>query len=585
MAGADYAGVSAADVTVTVTDDDTAGVTLTPTTVSVAESGGTATYTVVLDTQPSASVTVTPTSGDPAAATVSGPLTFTTATWSTPQPVTVTGVNDARDNPAGRRTATITHTVTGADYAGVSAAAVTVTVTDIAMTTHVGDAINLLILPELVRSTVDTVNHSIAGRVAQAKHCVADTDLLAFSGRTVSAAPAAQGRTPGGGRGHSAKQLLNGMTFALPLSDADVELRCSTLWGRSAYRRIGGADDGRDLDWNSHLLSLQVGADTRIGKRLMAGASVAYSETDTEYTLGAETGDMEMQMTSVHPYLGWHAGEVDLWASFGYGAGDLEFLFDNGGKASSDVSMRTAAIGGSGPVAHVGYGTLQIKAVAQTSSLTVDGNANDDLSELDVDVRRVRVGVEWSERHTTTSGVWRSGLEAAGRYDGGDGRTGSGAEVGFSLGYIADAGLTLETRGHALLTHSGDYEDLGLGALIQYRPNLGGQGLSFRLDPGWGNTQRGTDRMWNDRPAALPVAAADVGGRLDSELAYGFAAHDGILTPYGGLRLTNGGRGYRIGGRFNRDGSPVRISLEAYRRTHESAATDNGVLLNAGMHW
>ena len=84
------------------------GVSITPTTLTVAENGGTATYTVVLDSQPTANVTVTPTSSATSAATVSGALTFSTTTWNTAQTVTVTGVDDDIDSD---RTTTITHTV------------------------------------------------------------------------------------------------------------------------------------------------------------------------------------------------------------------------------------------------------------------------------------------------------------------------------------------------------------------------------------------------------------------------------------------------------------------------------------------
>ena len=49
--GADYGSVGNADLAVTVTDNDTRGVTVTPTSLTVTE-GGMNTYTVVLDTQP-----------------------------------------------------------------------------------------------------------------------------------------------------------------------------------------------------------------------------------------------------------------------------------------------------------------------------------------------------------------------------------------------------------------------------------------------------------------------------------------------------------------------------------------------------
>ena len=131
VAGADYEGVSASDVSVTVADDDaapTAGVTIIPTDLSVAELGGTAAYTVALTSQPTGDVTITPVSNDTSAATVSGALTFTTETWATAQTVTVSGVSDEVQDLD--RSVTITHTVAGADYANVTAPSVSVTVTE-----------------------------------------------------------------------------------------------------------------------------------------------------------------------------------------------------------------------------------------------------------------------------------------------------------------------------------------------------------------------------------------------------------------------------------------------------------------------
>jgi len=114
----DYAITTVGTVTVTVTDAP--GVTLSTSAVSMAEDA-TASYTVVLDTQPGGSVTVTATSGTPAKATVSGPVTFTTGNWSTPQTFTVTGQD------AG--TSAITHAATSDDSNYTNAAIGTVTAT------------------------------------------------------------------------------------------------------------------------------------------------------------------------------------------------------------------------------------------------------------------------------------------------------------------------------------------------------------------------------------------------------------------------------------------------------------------------
>ena len=127
-----YTNVPAPDVAVTLPDDD--AVTITPTTLTVAENDAAtiSTYTVVLNKKPTAPVTVTPASADSTVATVSGALTFTADTWDTAQTVTVTGVDGYSD---GDRSTTISHTVsTTGGYTNVTAPDVAVTLLDDAPT-------------------------------------------------------------------------------------------------------------------------------------------------------------------------------------------------------------------------------------------------------------------------------------------------------------------------------------------------------------------------------------------------------------------------------------------------------------------
>ena len=97
---ANYNGLNPPDVTVTNTDNDTAGITVTPISgLTTTEAGGTATFTIVLDSQPTANVTIGLTSSDTTEGTViarqrdvhAGQLEHA-------QTVTVTGVNDAVDD-------------------------------------------------------------------------------------------------------------------------------------------------------------------------------------------------------------------------------------------------------------------------------------------------------------------------------------------------------------------------------------------------------------------------------------------------------------------------------------------------------
>lgn len=98
----DYVGLNGADAIISNTDDETAGVTVTPNSgLTTTEAGGTATFTVVLNSLPTADVTISLTSTDETEGTVDpAELTFTTADWNVPQTVTVTGANDdAADGP------------------------------------------------------------------------------------------------------------------------------------------------------------------------------------------------------------------------------------------------------------------------------------------------------------------------------------------------------------------------------------------------------------------------------------------------------------------------------------------------------
>ena len=134
MSGADYAGLTAAGVAVTLTDDDQKGVTVSRSSLALAESGGTGAYTVVLDSKPTGTVTVGVASGDANIATVDkSSLEFTTTTWSDAQTVTVTGTGSG-----GTRTS-VTHSVSGADYSTVTAAGVAVTLVDVVIDLSVSD--------------------------------------------------------------------------------------------------------------------------------------------------------------------------------------------------------------------------------------------------------------------------------------------------------------------------------------------------------------------------------------------------------------------------------------------------------------
>ena len=149
------------------------GVLIAGRSVSMAENGGRATYTVALAGAPTANVTVTPASGDTTVATVpSTPLTFTMTNWNTAQAVTVTGVNDNIDN-AEHRTTVIAHTVSSvgdSDYNSVTAPSVVVTVTDDDVAT-----LTLSAVPSSLAEAADATGVMVTATLADA---VLDADLV-----------------------------------------------------------------------------------------------------------------------------------------------------------------------------------------------------------------------------------------------------------------------------------------------------------------------------------------------------------------------------------------------------------------------
>ena len=115
--------------TVSITDDDVAGVTLSKTSLGIAE-GSSGDYTVVLTSEPTANVTIefnAPAGSDLRVSPASH--TFTNANWETLQTVTVSAVHD---DGFSNDTGTITHRVTSSDsdYNNRSVGSVAVTVTD-----------------------------------------------------------------------------------------------------------------------------------------------------------------------------------------------------------------------------------------------------------------------------------------------------------------------------------------------------------------------------------------------------------------------------------------------------------------------
>ena len=419
--------------------------------------------------------------------------------------------------------------------------------------------LNKVILPEVARSMTDQHVSAIVRRLEQARRAnIAGTAASSSFGGAGNLTDIikAQGRALVDDQ-FDWKRVLAGSAFVLPLNGAGggaaEKAQDFTLWGAGDYRSIEGADGVR---WDGNLFSLQLGLDAQLNAHTILGVAISKSQARLDYTDPslAVSGDYDLDMTSVHPYLGWVAGGLDFWATLGYGDGELDISEDRAlGEAipSSDLSMQTFALGASGILMETGLTTLGLKGEAMSSTVELDGN--EQITAVTRDASRLRMTLEATRAQSLDTGAqFESSLEAGMRYDGGDGETGAGAELGASLRYARlGGGLVIEGKARALV--GGEAEEWGLSGAISFQPSTNGRGLSFSLTPGYGVTTGGVQQLWQQGlddglGGASHGASNEYSPRLKVRLDYGMHAlrGPGLMTPYTELSLGDK-RTYRLG--------------------------------------
>ncbi|WP_254175027.1 beta strand repeat-containing protein [Planktothrix pseudagardhii] len=122
LSNAGTATITGSPLSVTLTNDDTAGIVLKPKTgLTTTEASGRDIFNVRLSSQPSADVTIGLTSDNTAEGTLSAnSVTFTPSNWNQPQTVTVTGVDDnIIDGNKAYKIVTADATSTDTNYSGL----------------------------------------------------------------------------------------------------------------------------------------------------------------------------------------------------------------------------------------------------------------------------------------------------------------------------------------------------------------------------------------------------------------------------------------------------------------------------------
>ena len=345
------------------------------------------------------------------------------------------------------------------------------------------------------------------------------------------------------------------------------------------------------------MVSGSLGIDTRLSESLLAGMSLAGARGQVDYTDSyALTGEFTTTLTSINPYVGWQsAGGMNLWATAGYGWGEVEVDDEAAGAQTGDLTQQMAAAGVNGPlVASDGViegGTTSLRLKAETAFTWADVDGSGTLRDTDLNASRQRLMLEGSHVQKLASGAtFTPSLEFGMRHDGGDGETGNSLEVGGGLRYAVPAsGLTIEGRARTLLHHGGDYEEWGVSGLVRIAPGAAGRGLALSVRPAWGQqTSSGVERLWETGGIAGAARTDQVAGRMSAEIGYGLGVAPGlgVVTPYTGLVLAGeGARSWRMGTRWQL-APAASLSLEGTRR---EAGNDDGaehdLMLRGALRW
>ena len=416
-------------------------------------------------------------------------------------------------------------------------------------------------------------------------------------------------------------------------------------WGEGAYQSIGGDQDG--VDWDGDVLSLNIGVDgnLRWGGRhrddLYGGWLVAWNDAQVDYkargrrdNAGGNTvenrGQYDLELTSLHPYIGRDVldGQLALWLTGGYGLGHLE-VADAAGRRRADVTMWLAGAGGDGALLRSGDAELRLKAEAFLARAKVGRGAaaaedGVGIAAAAVDTHRVRLAVEANRMRALAAGVsLRPAAELGLRFDGGDGLTGGGVELGGGARY-RDAGrrLVAGARLRGLVGHSAGADDWGVSGHFELEGGLDGQGWSLSVAPAYGHAGRA--RRLGEGGAFANAAGVSGGGvfgdgdsggkifgggvfgdgvfgdgasgsdgdtdsagrrlRLDIQAGYGLKAFTatGLLTPFSAMTITPDTRQYRLGMRWTQT---ARFTLQLTSQRAESDTATHGITLKGKMRF
>ena len=400
------------------------------------------------------------------------------------------------------------------------------------------------------------------------------------------------------GSGFDIKRVLGNSEFVIPLNASEGDSTGSgatssmVLWGSGNYSNLSDNDDG--LDYDGDIYSINLGIDSQISRETLLGISVNWSNSDFDYrdATTVQAGDYGYKLYGINPYISWSPqglGGGNLWATLGYGIGEIENQIEGVEKVETDTRQYQFSGGGRYILSSSADRLSQLSIKGDLTLLRIDIDQSAGFLGSDIDSQSFRLLLQGSSVFNHGGYSFTPSLEGGLRYDLGDGDTGGGIELSPAFTYKSlDDHILIEGRGRYLV--AGQYDQWGLSVLARIDQARHGRGLSFSMHPTWGQSQGQAEQLTahnGSRFNDYRVAKAEA--QIKTELSYGMRSshilgQTMLFTPYAEFTLGEDARYYQFGQRLS-IGELLSLSFKLSHHQRRGYADDNYLGLESAINF
>ena len=578
-------------MTLYITIEETPQLTVSASSPTIAEHGGTLTFSIALDSAAPETVTVdyalTGTAQPGPDYTIDAPLTSAAGVLvfspgSALQQTIELSIVDDKTHEKDETVILTLGSLTVAEFpggAGSITSVVTITDNDEDPNAFIRE-VNAQVLPKIAMTIASETAGAIRDRIKEAFSGVSSGLYVRGGGwRQFLAAEASRENE----HAEMPDIKLSDLAFALAADewgDSDYDYGGGSMgfraWGRGYYHDV---DFGGDIIFDGGITGGMVGVDTMIMSNLLTGVSANLFNADINFSRSGLTPRAhDTTAWSVHPYIGWRPlARTTVWGTVGYGMGDIKVEGEEENCTNnchnSDINLLTVGGGGTVLIGNVkfGSGRVSLDMLGDVALARISEGSSGGL-ELDAGVARFGIEMGYG-RPLGLNGNLGGDIGLSYRADFGDIKSGSGLEAGGGLNItIPGAGLRFEGNGRALLSGIDSVDEWGFSGDIIWSYNSdNGTGPYIIFRPEWGATNDKRDDLWERGVAELGVTEDSGGQRYVMEAGYGVAlmGDSGVMTFFARNEMEGGEAASQSGGLDIEMTGGLSVGYETVSRTSE----------------